>query len=116
LISSLEDVVPFFMFWKDERTPVHAMVSAQGLRFLGRGYIAECSQEGFEYRHADGEFSLRVEFGEVHQAAFMAPEDFHGGRVRKGDGDVPLKHGWILHTASGALLNFFEEAAHTAGD
>lgn len=110
MIASLQDVVPFFMFWKNERTLVHAMVSARGLRLSGVGHIARCSEEGFEYRHAGGDFRLEVDFEEVRQIAFMAPEDFHGGRVRKGEEDIPLKHGWILHTASGALMNFFEPA------
>jgi hypothetical protein len=108
MIASLEDVVPFFMFWKNERTRVHAMISAPGLRLLGVGYITECADEGFRYCHAGGDFTLEVDFGEVRQAAFMTPGDFHGGRVRKGGEDIPLEHGWILHTASGALMNFFE--------
>ena len=109
MIASLEDAIPFFMYWKQERTPLHAMVSCDGLTVLSVGYISECSEEGFEYSHPDGGFELSVLFGSVNRVAFMTPEDFHRGSVRKGTLDVPLKNGWILHTGSGGFMNFFEE-------
>lgn len=109
MISSLEDAVPFFMYWKQEHTPLHAMLSYDGLSFLSRGFILDCTGEGFTYADPDGSFEIRVEFGSVKRVAFMTPDDFHGGSVRKGRQDVPLKHGWILHTQAGGFMNFFEE-------
>ena len=109
MISSLEDAIPFFMYWKEERTPLHAMLSCDGITFFGVGYISECSEKGFDYAHPDGDCQLRVSFGSINRVAFMTPEDFHRGNVRKGTRDVPLKNGWILHTGSGGFMNFFEE-------
>lgn len=109
MISSLEDAVPFFMYWKQERTPLHAMLSYDGMSFLSRGYISDCSEDGFEYSDPAGGFELRIEFGSVKRVAFMTPDDFHQRSVRKGRRNVPLKHGWILHTGSGGFMNFFEE-------
>jgi hypothetical protein len=116
MISSLEDAVGFFMYWKNERTLLHAMLSWEGIACLGTGYITECSEDGFAYAHADGDFELRIEFGRVGRAAFMTPEDFHGGKVRKGDRSVRLKHGWILNTDTGGFMNFFEEDTTSCGD
>jgi len=109
MISSLEDAIPFFMYWKQERTPLHAMVTCEGMTLLSTGYISECSESEFEYVHPEGDFELRVAFGSIHRVAFMTPEDFHRGSVRKGNADVPLKSGWILHTGTGGFMNFFEE-------
>ena len=109
MISSLEDAVPFFMYWKQERTPLHAMLSSDGITLLCVGYIAECSEDGFDYVHPEGDFELRVSFESINRVAFMTPEDFHRGSVRKGTRDVTLKNGWILHTGSGGFMNFFEE-------
>jgi len=109
MISSLEDAVPFFMYWKSEQTPLHAMLSYDGMSFLSTGRICECSEESFEYSDPEGGFNLRIDFGAISRVAFMTPDDFHGGSVRKGTEDVPLKHGWILHTGSGGFMNFFEE-------
>lgn len=109
MISSLEDAIPFFMYWKQEKTPLHAMLSCDGISLLGEGYISECSEEGFDYLHAAGAFEIHVTFSSIKRVAFMTPEDFHRGSVRKGDADVPLKNGWILHTGSGGFMNFFEE-------
>lgn len=109
MISSLADAIPFFMYWKQERTPLHAMLSFDGVAFLGLGYISDCSEEEFTYVHPTGGTELRVSFAAVNRVAFMTPEDFHDGSVRKGTADIPLKNGWILHTDSGGFMNFFEE-------
>ena len=111
MISSLEDAIPFFMYWKQEKTPLHAMLSCDGISLLGVGYISECSEDGFDYLHTSGAFEIHVAFGSIKRVAFMTPEDFHRGSVRKGSADVPLKNGWILHTGSGGFMNFFEEDA-----
>lgn len=115
MISSLEDAVPFFMYWNQERTPLHGMLSWEGTSLLSRGFISECSEDEFVYTDPDGDFELRVQFGSVLRVAFMTPDDFHRGNVRKGREDVPLKHGWILHTAAGGFMNFFEEDPDRAG-
>ena len=109
MISSMEDAIPFFMYWKQERTVLHAMLSCDGISLLSIGYIAECSEDGFDYVHPEGDFALHISFGSINRVAFMTPEDFHRGSVRKGTQDVPLKNGWILHTGSGGFMNFFEE-------
>ena len=109
MISSLEDAIPFFMYWKQEGRTLHAMVSCEGISFLGIGSISDCSEESFEYSDPGDAFRLRVSFESVARVAFMTPEDFHEGKVRKGSRDVPLKQGWILHTRSGGFMNIFEE-------
>jgi len=115
MISCLDDAIPFFMYWQQERTPLHAMVTADGMTILSVGYIAECSDREFAYVHPEGGYELRISFDAVRRVAFMTPEDFHRGSVRKGDVDVPLRNGWILHTGSGGFMNFFEEDTARSG-